>query len=332
MASYIGRRKFLTTLLGGAATWPLAARAQQSAMPVVGVLYGVSAADRTEHMTAVRRGLSETGFVEGCNVAIEYRWAEGQLDRMAWMAADLIGRRVAVILIGGNTTGVRAMIAATQSIPIVFTTGVDPLAAGLVASLNRPGGNATGVTTFAGELGPKKLELLHEVVPTVKKIAVLVNPTNRVSSEGDVSGAQMAAHRLGLEIIVVNGGTEKEIEIAFASAVQQGAGAMYVGGSLVGLSRRQQFGALTLRHKLPTISSQPDPVRAGQLISYGANESEMYRQAGIYVGRILQGEKPADLPVQAPTKFELVINLKTARALGIEIPPTVLARADEVIE
>jgi ABC-type uncharacterized transport system substrate-binding protein len=188
------------------------------------------------------------------------------------------------------------------------------------------------VTTFASELGPKKIELLHEVVPTAKKIAVLVNPANRVSSEGDVSGAQMAAHRLGLEIIVVNGGTVKEIEIAFASAVQQGAGAMYVGGSLVGLSRREEFGALTLRHKLPTISSQRDPVRASQLISYGANELEMYRQAGIYVGRILQGEKPADLPVQAPTKFELVIKLKTARALGLEVPPMLLARADEVIE
>jgi putative tryptophan/tyrosine transport system substrate-binding protein len=245
MASYIGRRKFLATL-GGAAAWPLVARAQQPTMPVVGVLYGVSAADRTEHMTAVRRGLSETGFVEGRNVAIEYRWAEGRLDRMAWMAADLIGRRVAVILIGGNTTGVRAMIAATQSIPMVFTTCFDPLSAGLVASLNRPGGTATGVTTFASELGPKKIELLHEVVPTAKKITVLVNPTNRVSSEGDVSGAQMAAHRLGLEIIVVNGGTVKEIEIAFASAVQQGAGTMYVGGSLVGLSRREEFGALTL--------------------------------------------------------------------------------------
>jgi putative tryptophan/tyrosine transport system substrate-binding protein len=224
------------------------------------------------------------------------------------------------------------MIAATQSIPIVFTTGVDPLSAGLVASLNRPGGTATGVTTFASELGPKKIELLHEVVPTAKKIAVLVNPTNRVSSEGDVSGAQMAAYRLGLEIIVVNGGTVKEIEIAFASAVQQGSGAMYVGGSLVGLSRRKEFGALTLRHKLPTISSQRDPVLAGQLISYGANEFEMYRQAGIYVGRILQGEKPADLPVQAPTKFELVINLKTARVLGLDLSPTLLARADEVIE
>jgi|SRR5215470_11262001 len=282
----MNRRTLITLLGSAAAAWPPAARAQQPTMPVVGVLYGVSAADRTEHMTAVHRGLSETG----------------------------------------------AMIAATQSIPIVFTTGVDPLSAGLVASLNRPGGTATGVTTFASELGPKKIELLHEVVPTANKIAVLVNPTNRVSSEGDVSGAQMAAHRLGLEIIVVNGGAVKEIEMAFASAVQQGAGAMYVGGSLVGLSRREEFGALTLHHKLPTISSQRDPVRAGQLISYGANELEMYRQAGIYVGRILQGEKPADLPVQGPTKFELVINLKTAKALGLEVPATVLARADEVIE
>ena len=301
-------------------------------MPVIGVLYGVSAAEWADHMVAFRRGLGETSFVEGRNVVIEYRWADGQYDRMPWMAADLIGRRVAVILMGRNTDSVRAMLAATQTIAIVFTTGTDPVAAGLVASLNRPGGNATGVTVVAGELGPKRLELLHEVVPGIKKIAVFVNPNNRLISEADIHSAQAAAPRLGLEVIVVNVGTEKEIQRAFATAVQQGAGAVHVGGDLVLRSSREQIAALALRHKLPTMSTWREAVRAGQLISYGANELDMYRQAGLYVGRILKGEKPADLPVQAPTKYELVINLKTAKALGIEVPPTLLARADEVIE
>jgi putative ABC transport system substrate-binding protein len=277
-------------------------------------------------------GLAEIGFVEGRNVAIEYRWAEGQYDRMAWMAVDLVGRRVAVMLIGGNTTAVRAMIAATQSIPIVFTTGIDPVAAGLVASLNRPGGNATGLTVFSSELGPKKLELLHEAVPTAKTIALLVNPNNRVTQEGEVSGVQAAAKRLELEIIVFEGGTENEIETAFASALQQGAGAIFIGTDLFLLSRYHQIAALALRHKLPTMSSFRASVRAGQLISYGADELEMYQRAGIYVGRILKGEKPADLPVQQPTKFELAINLRTAKGLGLDVPDRLLAIADEVIE
>jgi putative tryptophan/tyrosine transport system substrate-binding protein len=275
---------------------------------------------------------SLSGFVEGRNVVIEYRWADGQYDRMGWMAADLIGRRVAVILMGGNTDSVRAMLAATQTIPIVFTTGIDPVGAGLVASLNRPGGNATGVTVAAGELGPKKLELLHEIVPGVKKIAVLVNPNNRLISEADIRSAQAAAPRLGLEVIVVNVATEKEIQRAFATLVQQGAGAVYVGGDLVLSSSREQIAALALRHKLPTMSTWRDAARAGQLISYGTNELDMYRQAGLYVGRILKGEKPAELPVVQPTKFDLVINLKTARALGLTVPDKLLATADEVIE
>jgi ABC-type uncharacterized transport system substrate-binding protein len=325
------RREFIT-LLGGAATWPLAARAQPPAMPVIGVLYGVSAAERAEHMAAFRRGLTETGFVEGRNVAIEYRWAEGHYDRMAWMAVDLVGRRIAVMLIGGNTTAVRAMIAATQSIPIVFTTGVDPVAAGLVTSLNRPSGNATGLTSFSSDLGPKKLELLHEAVPTAKTIALLVNPNNRVSLQGQVGDLQAAAKRLGLETIVLEGGAENEIETAFASAVQRGAGAVFIGTDLFLQGRRQQIAALALRHKLATVSSLRETVRAGQLMSYGTDELEMYQRAGIYVGRILKGEKPADLPVQAPTKYELVINLKTAKALGLTVPDTLLARADEVIE
>src|SRR5262245_17557577 len=216
------RREFIM-LLGGAAAWPLVARAQQRAMPVIGVLYGVSAADQAEQMAAFRRGLTEIGFVEGRNVAIEYRWADGHYDRMAWMAVDLVARRIAVILIGGNTTAVRAMIAATQSIPIVFTTGVDPVAAGLVASLDQPKGNATGLTSFSSDLGPKKLELLHEVVPTAKTIALLVNPDNRVQVEVEVGGVQTAAKRLGLETTVLKSSTENEIETVFASAEQLGA-------------------------------------------------------------------------------------------------------------
>jgi len=328
----VRRRDFITLLGGAAVAWPIAARAQQPAMPVIGVLYGVSAAERTEHMAAFRRGLTEIGFVEGRNVAIEYRWAEGHYDRMAWMAVDLVGRRIAVMLIGGNTTAVRAMIAATQSVPIVFTTGVDPVAAGLVASLNQPGGNATGLTNFSSDLGPKKLDLLHEVVPSAKTIALLVNPDNRVVLEGEVVRVQTAAKRLGLETTLLKASTANEIETAFASAVQQGVHAAYLGSDLFLGSQRQQTAALALRHKLPTVSSSREGVRAGHLISYGADDLEMYRRAGIYVGRILKGEKLADLPVQGPTKYQLGINLKTAKALGLEVPPTLLATADEVIE
>ena len=282
------RRRGFIGLLGGAAACPLAARAQQPAMPVVGSLQSVSAAALQDRMVGFHRGLSEAGFVEGRNVAIEYRWAEGQLDRMPWMAADLIGRRVAVILAGGNTSGVRTLIAATK-IPIVFTTGTDPVASGLVASLSRPGGHVTGVTNFGGELVPKKLELLHEVVPAAKKIALLVNPDNRVVTNADIRAAQSAAPRLGLEVIVVNGGTENET--AFAAAVQQGAGALFVGVDAVLSGQRQQIAALALRHRLPTMTSARENVAAGILMGYGTNQAENYRQAGVYVGRILKGEK-----------------------------------------
>jgi putative ABC transport system substrate-binding protein len=326
------RRDFITLLGGAAVAWPLVARAQQPSMPVIGTLYGTSAAESADRMIAVHRGLDETGFVEGRNVAIEYRWADSQLDRMSWMAADLIGRRVAVILTGGNTAGVRELIAATQTIPIVFTSGVDPVEAGLVASLNRPGGNATGVTSVASELVPKRLELLHEVVPSAKKIAVLVNQNNRIVSESDIRSARAAASRLGLEVIVVNGGTEKEIETAFASAAQQGAGAVLAGADRVLSGWRERIAVLGLSHKLPTMSSAGENARAGQLISYGSIDYDLYRQAGVYVGRILKGEKAGDLPVVQPTKFELVINLKTAKALGLTIPESFLLRADEVIE
>jgi len=236
-------------------------------------------------------------------------------------------------LVGANTDGVRAVMTATQTIPIVFTTGGDPVATGFVASLSRPGGNATGFTVLGNELLPKKLDLLHEMIPNATKVALLVNPNNSVSSQGDIQVMQPAARRLGLEIFVVNGGSESEIDLAFATAVQQRAAALLVGSdALVSNSRSEQIAALGLRHALPTLSSTREAAVAGQLMSYGFNVSVIYRQAGVYVGRILKGEKPADLPVQRPTKFELVINLKTAKALGLTVPPSLLAIADEVIE
>ena len=326
----IGRREFMTLLGGAAAAWPLAAKAQQPAMPVVGSLFSVSAAQWEDKIAGFRRGLGEAGFVDGRNVTIDYRWADGQLDRMATMAADLIGRKVTVILAGGNTTGVRALIAATKTIPIVFTTAADPVATGLVASLSRPGGNATGVTIFGGELVAKKLELLHEVVPNATQVAVLANPSNPVFTNSVVQAAQSAARRLGLETTVINATTDTELDMAFAAAAQQRAAAVLFEDAYFS-SRREQIATQGLRHSLPTMG-QPDTIAAGVLIGYGPSIPDSYRQAGVYVGRILKGEKPGDLPVLQPTKFELVINLKTAKALGIEIPPTLLARADEVIE
>jgi putative ABC transport system substrate-binding protein len=326
------RREFITLLGGAAAACPVAARAQQPALPVIGTLYPVSAAEWAGNMAGFRRGLSETGFVEGRNVAIESRWADGHFDRLPAMAADLISRKVAVILVGANTVGVRATMAATQTIPIVFTTGADPVATGLVASLSRPGGNATGFTVLSNELLPKKLDLLHEMIPTATKVALLVNPNNPVSSQADIQVMQPAARRLGLEIFVVNAGSESEIDLAFATAVQRRAAVLLEGSDAFVGSRPEQIAALGLRHALPTVSSFREAAAAGQLMSYGLNLSDMYRQAGVYVGRILKGEKPADLPVMQPTKFEFVINLETAKALGLTVPSSLLAIADEVIE
>ena len=325
------RRRDFITLLGGAAAWPLAAHAQQAAMPVIGALFAVSAPEWEDFMAGFRRGLSESGFVEGQNVAIEYRWADGHFDSLPMMAADLVGRKVGLIFTGG-TVGVRAAMAATQTIPIVFTIGVDPVAAGFVASLNRPGGNVTGVTLISSELAPKRLELLRELVPTATKIALLVNPNNPASLRQETQGVEEATRRLGKEIIVVDAGTENELEGAFAAAVQRGAAAFLVESDPIFVSARLRIAALALRHSLPLISNDRQIVAAGGLMSYGTSIVDTFRQAGTYVGRILKSEKPADMPVMQPTKFELVINLKTAKALGLEVPPTLLARADEVIE
>jgi putative tryptophan/tyrosine transport system substrate-binding protein len=324
------RRRDVLALFGAsAAAWPLAARAQQ--VPVIGVLYGVSAAEWTGPMAGFRRGLGEIGFVEGRNITIEYRWAEGQVDRMPAMGADLIDRKVAVILVGANLPGVRAIAAATKTIPIVFTTNTDPVAEGIVASLNRPGGNVTGVTGLGSELTPKRLELMHEVIPTASKFAVLVNPSNPVTEQDAIRGAQAAARRFGLEFIIIKASTENEIETAFATAIQETVAWLFAEDAYFA-SRYDQIAALGLRHALPTMSGSRESAVAGTLMYYGANIADFYRQAGVYVGRILKGEKPADLPVVQPTRFDLVVNLKTAKAIGLTIPETFLVRADEVIE
>jgi putative ABC transport system substrate-binding protein len=325
------RREFIALFGAAAFATPTAVRAQQPGLPVIGVLYSVSAAQWVENMAGFRQGLDESGFVEGRNVAIEYRWAEGHVDRVPAMAADLIGRKVAVILVGGSIVGVRATMDATRSIPIVFTTGTDPVTTGLVASLNHPGGNVTGATFMGGQLIPKRLELLHEVLPAATRIAVLVNPTNPTVSESDANSANEAAARLGMQIIVVRASTEPEIDKAFAVAVEQRAAALtFDEGYLI--SRLDRIAALALRHGLPVVAGEHAAVTTGVLMSYGASTPDTYRQAGVYVGRILKGEKPANLPVLQPTKFKLVVNLKTAQVLGLKVPEAFLVRADEVIE
>jgi putative ABC transport system substrate-binding protein len=333
------RRAFISLLGGAAAAWPLAARAQQHPPmgvppqlsgvrhPVIGVLYTVLAAEY-----GFRRGLSETGFVEGQNLAIDYRSTAGQFDRLPEMAADLAGRNVAVIISIDSDPATRAAMAATQTIPIVFTTAGNPVQLGFVASWNRPGGNVTGITTFGQELLPKRLELVREILPTATKVALLLSPGSMAVSQVEIQAAQAAAYRLGLDIVLVSAGTESEIESALTAAVQEGAAALMVVSDTFLSSRHEYIALLALRHALPTISSDRIAVVAGQLLSYGPNSDELYQLAGTYVGRILKGEKPANLPVMQPTKFELAINLKTARGLGLEISPMVLARVDEVIE
>ena len=323
------RRAFIALIGGAAAAWPLTARAQQPAMPVIGFVRSTSSADSVHLVAAFRRGLKEAGFVEGQNCAIEYRWADNQFDRLRALVADLLRLPVAVIV--GNFNAALAAKAATTTVPIVFASGGDPVGDGLVASLNRPGGNVTGINFLGGELGAKRLELLRQLVPKAATIAVLVNP-DRADTEADRRDVLAAARAIGQQLVVLDVGSDQNIEPAFGTIVQRGAGALYVGAGAFTNSHRERFVALAARHALPTIYSQREAVEAGGLMSYGTNIPDAYRHAGVYAARILKGEKPADLPVMRSTRFELMLNLKTAKTLGLEIPPTLLALADEVIE
>jgi putative ABC transport system substrate-binding protein len=328
------RRRDVLVLLGGAATlWPRVGAAQQKAMPVIGYLSGRSPGLSAPYVVAFHQGLGETGYVEGQNVAIEYRWAEGRQDRLPAMAADLVNRKVDVIVTSGGVTGALAAKQATQTIPIVFVGGGDPVGEGLVASLARPAGNLTGISIMSTELIPKRLELLSELVPQAKVIALLVNP-NTVAErmEGMMRDVPEAARAKGVQLHILKAGTESEIDAAFATLVQLPVGALVVGSDPFFNNRREQLVALASHYAIPAIYQLREFAAAGGLISYGSSTTGTYRQLGVYAGKILKGEKPADLPVQQPTKFELVINLKTAKALGLTVPQALLARADEVIE
>jgi ABC-type uncharacterized transport system substrate-binding protein len=324
------RRDFIT-LVGGAAAWPAVGRAQQ-ATPVIGFLGTGSAEGWVELLRAFREGLSETGFHDGRNVAIEYRWADNQYERLPALAADLVRREVKVLVAPGSGPAALAAKAATTTIPIVFRLGIDPVQTGLVASLNRPGGNLTGVATLAVGLAPKRLELMRELIPTASAFGVLVNPTNPVVSGITTKELQEAAGMLGLKMHVVHANTEQDYNAAFATLVELRVGGLVIGGDGTFSNRAGQLGALSLRHAMPTIYQLRTFAASGGLMSYGINDDDSYRIVGVFTGRILKGEKPADLPVQQSVKIEMVINLKTAKALGLTVPPTLLARADEVIE
>ncbi len=328
------RRRAFSTLLGAMATastgWPSPIGAQQKPKPVIGFLATRASGDDPQLLTAFRRGLKEMGYVEGDNVAIEYRFAENQYDRLPTLAGDLVRRQVA--LIAANGPAAQAAKAATATIPIVFTAGLDPIEAGLVTSLARPGGNITGVTILDVELGAKRLELLQALVPAATTIALLVNPTDTTRAKTIVGDLQAAARTLGLQLDVLHASTDRDFDTVFAGVVQRRASGLVIGGDPFFNSRREQLGALSLRHAVPTIYQGRTFAAAGGLAGYGADLADSYRQAGVYAGRILKGEKPGDLPIQQATKIDLVVNLKTAKALGLTMPPSILARADEVLE
>jgi putative ABC transport system substrate-binding protein len=325
------RREFITLLGGAAVAWPFALRAQQKAMPVIGFLSSRTPGDAAAVVAAFHQGLAETGYVEGQNVAIEYRWAEGRYDQLPALAVDLVGRKVDLIVASGAPPSVQAAKSATSTIRIVFPALGDPVRAGVVASLARPGGNLTGSSIMATELTPKRLELLSELVPQSHVIALLVNP-NSPEAEPTIRDAQEAARTKGVQLDILKAGTEGEIDAAFASLVQRQAGALIVGNDPFFDGRVEQLVALASRHAVPAIYYSREFAASGGLISYGPSFTALYREAGIYAARILKGEKPADLPVQQPTAFDLVVNLNTAKALGLTVPPSILARADEVVE
>jgi putative ABC transport system substrate-binding protein len=322
------RREFIS-LLGGAAAWPLAARAQQTAMPVVGFLHPARLDTMAHLAAAFRKGLGDRGFVEGHNVAVEYRFAENQLERLPSLVGELLRFPVAVIV--GNSTSMRVAKSATSTVPIVFVSGYDPVKLGLVTSINRPGGNVTGVTMFASEFGSKRLGLMREVVPNSATIAFLMNP-NTTDGDIELADIQTAAHALGQKILVVTAGSEKDFVSIFAQLVREGVGALVVAADPFFNSRRERLVELATQHAVPTIYEQREYAEAGGLMSYGTSITDAYRRLGDYAGRVLKGARPADLPVLQPTRFQLVINLKTAKALGLTIPATLLATADEVIE
>ena len=325
------RRRELIVALGGAAAWPLTARAQQPALPVIGFLNQASPDGYRRMVTAFRQGLQESGYVEGRNVAIEYRWAGGHNDRLPAMVAELVQRQVTVIA-ATTTPAALAAKGATTSIPIVFETGGDPIALGLVASLSRPGGNVTGVTQLNVEVAPKRLELLHELLPTAIVTALVVNPTNPAVTEVVLRASQAAAQRLGLDLHVLNASSESDFDGVFANVIQLRAGGLVIGSDAFFNSRSEQLAALALRHAVPTVFENREFVAAGGLAAYSGDVADAYRLAGVYAARILKGEKPGELPVQQATKIQLVLNLKTAKALGITVPLPLLGRADEVIE